>query len=91
MEEDFSMHPPTLGEARADKTENAADWAPRDVLVRLLRAIDSGELKPDAIVVCYRGLVGGEEMTGWTSASPSALMSLGILARVAHNINETVR
>ena len=51
--DDFSEHPKTLGEIRADKTENAKDWSPRDVLVRMLRDIDSGKVAPEHLMVLY--------------------------------------
>lgn len=53
--DDFSNAPQGIGEIRSDKTEKASDWTPRDVLVYLLRAIDSGDLpKVDALFVAYR-------------------------------------
>jgi len=50
-DEDFSQHPKTIGEIRAEKTENAKDWRPRDALIDLLRQIDNGlEIKNMVIV-----------------------------------------
>ena len=50
-DEDFSHHPPTVGELRVEKTERAKDWAPRDVLVQLLRDIDSGKIEVQSLVI----------------------------------------
>ena len=47
----YKDHPPSVGELRADKTEDAADWAPRDALISALRHIDSGEQEPTCLVV----------------------------------------
>ena len=48
---DYKDHPPSVGELRADKTEDAADWEPRDALISALRHIDSGEQEPTCLVV----------------------------------------
>jgi hypothetical protein len=48
---DYSNHPPTIGEIRSDKSESAADWSPRDALITALRAIDSGEWKPEYLLI----------------------------------------
>lgn len=76
-EEGFANHPATMGELRADKNENAAAWAPRDVLINVLRAIDSKEIEPDALVVCYSRNSG--ETTGWRASSPNVLTTVGML------------
>lgn len=52
--EDFSKHPMSLAEVRADKEADGRLWKPRDVLISLLRDIDSGKLKPDVIVVVHK-------------------------------------
>lgn len=57
--DDFSNAPQSITEIRADKAENAALWTPRDAVIALLRDIDRGEVKPDAIVICIRELGDG--------------------------------
>jgi len=42
MTEDFSNHPYTIGELRANKTQSASQWTVRDMLIDALREIDSG-------------------------------------------------
>lgn len=54
---DYSKHPPTINEIKSDKTDNGSDWTPRDVLISLLRDIDSGKVKLDAVFIA--GLVPG--------------------------------
>lgn len=51
MSEDFSSHPPTMGELRAEKTGVARSWSPRDVLISLLRDIDSGAIEVQSLVI----------------------------------------
>lgn len=86
---DFSKAPRSLTEARADRTESAADWTARDVLVRLLRQIDSGEFNPEELVVIMRQPVPLEERlhandeqekeTIYTCSTPNTMTLLGML------------
>lgn len=46
MTDDFSDHPQTLGEVRSDKSRKAQDWSVKEMLISILRRIDSGELAP---------------------------------------------
>lgn len=50
-EQTFAEAPPTITELRSERSQDAADWTPRDALVHLLRKIDSGEIIPEAAVV----------------------------------------
>lgn len=83
MVEDFKDHPISLAEIRSDKTMNAADWSPRDALIRLLRRIDSGEDAVTALVISYRyedkDAPGGQGL-GWTAATANKLETLGLLS-----------
>lgn len=49
MMDDFTKYPVTIGELKKDSS--AHSWTPRDCLVSVLRSIDSGELKPEVLVV----------------------------------------
>lgn len=51
--DNFSNHPPSLNEIRADKTQDATNWTPRDALISALRDIDSGKIDPDSLVIIY--------------------------------------
>lgn len=51
MTDDFSKYPKSLSEIKADKENNAALQSPRDVLIQVLRDIDSGEISPVSLVV----------------------------------------
>lgn len=50
-DEDFSNHPKSIGEIRAEKNWNLTDWTTRDALITTLRDIDSGKIKPDNLFI----------------------------------------
>lgn len=50
---DFKDHPVSLGEIKSDRTGDGSQWTPRDVLVKMLRDIDSGVARPDVLVVAW--------------------------------------
>jgi hypothetical protein len=77
----FTNEPMSITEVRSLTEDSAREWTPRDVLVHLLRDIDSGKLDMDALVVLYRytapeGKVGN---TSWMTSSPDPYTSLGIV------------
>jgi hypothetical protein len=46
-DDDFSEAPVSIGEARAQRTKGGADiWSVREMLVAVLRDIDSGRINP---------------------------------------------
>lgn len=51
MAEDFSETPVSLTEFKANKTCDASLWTPRDALIAALRILDSGEWKPDKLLI----------------------------------------
>lgn len=51
MTQDFKDHPKSFTELRSEREDDAKIWTPRDVLIAMLRRIDSGEAKPDVLVV----------------------------------------
>lgn len=51
MSDDFSTHPQSISELRADRSGLPRDLSPRDVLIRVLRAMDAGEIAPDHVVI----------------------------------------
>lgn len=89
MTDNFAEHPRSIAEIKSDKSRSAADWTPRDVLISILRDIDSGELEPEALVVCLRPKPkDGVASTQFAMSSPDIHVSLGLLARVAHRMQE---
>ena len=89
--ESLADHPPTIGEIRFDRSQNAAHWTPRDALIAMLRLIDSGEIDPDALVVVWRQHKGnGKTDSGYYAAAPDVHASLGLLTWAQHRIMKDV-
>jgi hypothetical protein len=82
MSESFAEHPMTIGQLRADKSHAAKDWSPRDLLIDTLRAIDKGEIDPDAMIVIMRPRLNnnhaGVFRATYRTASPNWHVTLGI-------------
>lgn len=85
----FADAPTTIGEARAQRDQSAAKWSPRDLLISLLREIDSGETKISALVVSYAvEHDDGALSHGYRNACPDNFTALGLLARAGHRLQE---
>jgi hypothetical protein len=54
MIDDYTEYPTTVGEIKSDLTQDATDWSARDLLINLLRDIDSGKLEIEKLVLSYR-------------------------------------
>lgn len=61
-DESFADAPETIADLKSEKTDLASDWTPRDMLIKLLRAVDRGELKAEAMVVAW--YVPGKDQAG---------------------------
>ena len=88
--ENFAGHPRSVTEIRSDKSQNAADWSPRDVLINLLRQIDEGKADPTALVVAWGNIEGDTVDTHYAASSPNGLVTLGVVARVMHRLNRNM-
>jgi hypothetical protein len=90
---DYSQHPKSLSEVRADKSRNGSDWTPRDVLIQTLRQIDSGELDPAAMIVVYSHKPNpdapSDNTMGFSVSSPDFLHSLGLAMWLTSRLFET--
>lgn len=90
--DNFADHPLSIAEIRADKSQNATDWTPRDVLIELLRDIDSGAIAPDALIVAMsipdETFPDGYATMKFRQASPSIYHSLGLAQRFITRIQE---
>lgn len=82
----FADHPRSIAEIRSDRSQDAADWTPRDVLIAALRDIDSGLIKPDTLVIVWSKTKGSVSDESYYCASPSPIFTIGTLARVTHKI-----
>ena len=88
MTEDFSNHPPTIGELQRQRTDSCDAGTPRDILIEMLRDIDSGIANPTAMVICYREDIGVEQYSRFLSACPDGLVAQGLLSRIIWRMNE---
>lgn len=83
MEENFADHPVSLGEHRANVSEDGRLWTPRDMLIALLREIDRGELAEiDGLVITigYRH-EDGLRSVGYRSQGLNRDEMIGVLER----------
>lgn len=81
----YADHPETIGELRADRNDGGpSDWSPRDVLIQMLRDIDSGRAKPTDLAIVWRG--NGEH--GSKRAGKDTIVAIGLLTAYAQEIGE---
>lgn len=87
-DQDFSEYPELLASHRAWKLNSGREWTPRDVLLELLKDIDSGKIDPQALVVGYAKKTddGKGFVVGYRQAAPSFVISLGIMEAVKYYI-----
>lgn len=78
--ENFADAPISLGELRSDRSDDAADWTPRDVLVSLLRTIDKGEIDPETLIVCFDHRGHPEARPSYRASSKGLSYSLKVIA-----------
>ena len=78
---DYKDHPHSVSELRSEKTNDAADWTPRDVLIAALRDIDSGNQEPTCLVVVM-GMIDESSVVMPLSyvSSPNKFVTAGLLS-----------
>lgn len=93
--ENFADAPTSIAAHKACKADKASLWAPRDVLIDMLKAIDSGEVDPDAIVIFSRerrkendGHVNG---AGFLVSSPDYHTTIGVAETGLFNLKMECR
>lgn len=79
MTDDFSNHPLSIGEIKSGRLCDGSKWTPRDVLVKMLRDIDSGAIYPDLLVVAYSEVVNDARMGHFQQSTPDGMLSLGLM------------
>lgn len=79
----YANHPLSVGDIRSERSNDAKDWSPRDVLIDTLRRIDRGEVAPAALVVVMKHESDGGRMssTETVTSSPSEDVKTALLAR----------
>ena len=84
---DFRDTPVSITELRAERTQRADKWTPRDVLIALLRDIDQGKIEPHRLIVAYSVKVEGGTQTRFQASVDGNHEALGLLARASFLIN----
>ena len=59
-DQDFSQHPKSITEMRAEREEDAKIWTPRDALISALRDLDEGTIQTDTLLVMWK-----HDNNGW--------------------------
>lgn len=88
--DDFKDHPETVGELRSGKSEDSADWSPRDVLIAALREIDSGKVEPTALVLVMKlkPVDQKKSRARYMVSSPDLHVTLGLLSSAAIKMHQ---
>jgi hypothetical protein len=89
MSEGFADAPVSIGEIKSGKTWRSKDWSPRDLLIQLLRDIDSGAIAPHemATLVVLWGHSNEKGSVGrYLVSSPSAAECYGVMALAQHKM-----
>ncbi len=82
--DDFANAPKSITELRSDRSNLAKDLTARDVIVMLLRDIDSGKIyAPDYVCLCFakRGTDGGVLVNEYVGGEHNPLEVIGLLER----------
>jgi hypothetical protein len=82
MTEDFSQYPVSLAERRG---VGAHEWTPRDVLISMLRRLDSGEITTEALIIIYEDAEGG---SCYSVSSPGSVRTVGMMECAKHAVLE---
>lgn len=83
--ENYAEFPTSLAERRG--LEDCQRWAPRDVLIHMLRQIDSGEWVPDGIVICWvRHEDDDHTATGLRRSKCTVLEAVGMIEAAKHDL-----
>jgi hypothetical protein len=80
--------PINFAAAKAARTNNAADWTPRDCLLDLLAKMDEGAVEPEGLILCfYETGENGGAVVKYSSAMPNVIMAAGTLDRALHALS----
>jgi len=81
--EDFSNHPISIAEHKANTTPSGAGkWKPRDALIAALRAIDAGDLDPTWLIITCATVPEDEKLgtqTDYFQCIPNTFYGVGLL------------
>lgn len=79
MVESYANYPFSVSEMRSRKSGDASDWSPRDMLISVLRDIDTGVLNPESMVIVFRKRRGSGYKTDFYAACPDLTVMTGLL------------
>lgn len=85
-QDSYVNYPHSVNELRAARSGNAADWSPREALLQMLRDIDSGEIKPDALLVSFREKTERGFHTSYCAACPDSSVLIALLEHTKFRI-----
>lgn len=78
--DDFNDMPHGVGELRATKSQQMSDWSVREMLVNLLRDIDSGHCKATTAFVALGQILDTREtITGYRACGPNRYVIFGVV------------
>jgi len=83
--ENFANYPRSVADIRSDASNRASDWAPRDVLIEMLRKIDGG-LKIEALSVAYSWDEGESHFSSYLAAAPTVALGVGVASMALHKM-----
>jgi hypothetical protein len=79
----------SLTTEKAKRTNNAADWTPRDVMVDMLEKMDSGLVFPKGLIICfYEEHNNGLTDVRFSASCPNVIMATGCLHRAINLLGE---
>lgn len=87
MIDDFRNAPVSVTEYAAERDADSRKWTPRDVLVSLLRDIDSGAVSAKSLVVVYRRINVDGLRTSWMISGDGIVEAQGMMMRAIHLMN----
>jgi hypothetical protein len=79
----------SFGAHKAKRSNNAADWMPRDVLLDCLAKMDAGEINPAGLIISfYEEHDGGLTDVRFSASCPNVIMATGCLHRAINLLGE---
>ena len=87
VEEDFRDHPVSLSEVRSLRDGDPGVWSPRDVIIHLLREIDSGNIELDHVFIAYGSEADGVPNMGFVQGGKFGPFSqMGLLTHAIQSL-----
>jgi len=83
---DFADAPVSLGERRALGGDDCDQWTPREMLVHLLREIDSGHFKPDGLMLCFFRNHDSAVLTGMRRSRMTQMEAVAMIEMAKHDL-----